>query len=339
MLKCALTGAGNIVRTSHLPCLLKTGKVEVVAVCDVDKGSAEKLASEFDIPHFYSNFDQMLEECNPDFVTIGVPNKFHSPYAIKALEHGADVFCEKPPAVSYEDALRMEETAKKHGKILSYGFQNRFSAPFQFASKLISEGKVGKIYHVRTSWLRRRGIPGWGCFTDRNMQGGGPLVDIGVHMLDMAFALLGYPEIYYCSATWSNAIGKNGGEGDFGPWSGDRFSVEDALFGMIVFKDGTSLSIDTSFALNIAGANEKLLDLFSDRVGISFFPPTVNDGYTSKIEDIPEVDARLLMIKDFVSAVEEHREPVITATQGTYVQRAVSMLYESAENGKPVYCR
>ena len=137
----------------------------------------------------------------------------------------------------------MEKKAEEKGLLLSYGFHFRASEHVAFLKKPLTTGKMGEIYHAEVKWHRRRGIPGWGCFTNKAIQGGGPLIDIGAHMLDSALYLMDYPEISYVCATYSDRIGKTSKAGLMGSWDPDKFTVEDSLFGFIRFKNGTSLEL------------------------------------------------------------------------------------------------
>ncbi|MCF0237443.1 MAG: Gfo/Idh/MocA family oxidoreductase [Sphaerochaetaceae bacterium] len=254
-----------------------------------------------------------------------------------ALNKGMHVFCEKPPAMTVEEASMMETTAKEKGKILYYGFQNRFTPEFQHAYQKVKSGDLGIISHGKAIWLRRRGIPGWGVFTNKAIQGGGPLLDIGIHMLDMALCLMDYPPIEYVSATMSNTIGLKGGEGDFGPWKGETYTVEDSLFGQIVFKNGTSLAIETSFALNQKEKTDKNLYLYGDLQGLSLFPFEVYED--SQVTQVPmqDQDARKALMSNFINSVKGLEDPFILPSQGTYIQNLIHLLYTSAEINKPAF--
>ena len=337
MLRAAIIGAGNIAVKGHIPSYKSMEEVEIVGISDISVENAGKVAEEYGIPHYYQDAHEMLSSLKPDIVSICVPNKFHYPFAMAALEIGAHVFCEKPPALTVEEAYEMEKKAKEKGKILYYGLQNRFSPEFKKAYEILKSGRLGRVSHSEAKWLRRRGVPGWGVFTNKAIQGGGPLIDIGIHVLDMALSLLSFPEISYVSATMSDDIGKKGGEGDFGPWDGGKYSVEDSLFGMIVFKDGTSLSIDTSFAINQRESTDKNIRLFGDKAGISLYPLELYENREVEALETVEFDPRNELMKNFVKAIKGEEEPFVKAEEGTYLQALISSLYRAAETGKPVF--
>ena len=196
-LRTAIIGSGQIAQVTHIPNYQSMEHAEIAGICDTNIDTARIAAEKFGIKNYYDSHRTMLEELKPDAVIICVPNKFHCSITLEALELGCHVFCEKPPAITAEEAEKMAAKAKEKGKILSFGFHFRASEHIAFLKNRIAAGKMGTIYHTEVKWHRRRGIPGWGCFTNKEIQGGGPLIDIGAHMLDCALYLLDYPEISY----------------------------------------------------------------------------------------------------------------------------------------------
>jgi len=282
----------------------------------------------------------MLEELKPDAVTICVPNRFHCPITLDALNGGCHVMCEKPPAITPKEAWEMERTAREKGLLLTYGFHFRHSEQVAFLKKKIEQGELGEIYHTRVQWNRRRGIPGWGNFTNRNMQGGGPLIDIGAHMLDVALYLLDYPEISWVTATASDRIGRKGGRGLMGSWDGERFTVEDGLFGFIRFANGTSLQLETAFAINQKEENLRNVQLYGDKLGASVFPLETFGEESGELvnREYPFLQMRdwhLDCDRNFVDACLGKTELLVTGKQGTYIQRLIGALYRACASGEP----
>lgn len=338
-LRMAIIGSGQIARVTHLPNYQSMPQVEVVGVSDVNIEAAKGLAEQFQIPAYYGDHIQMLEELKPDAVTICVPNRFHCSITLDALNAGCHVMCEKPPAITAEEAELMEKTADEKGLLLTYGFHFRHSEQVAILKKKIQQNEMGTIYHTKIQWNRRRGIPGWGVFTNKSIQGGGPLIDIGAHMLDAALYLLDYPEIDTVIASSSDRIGKRGGTGLMGSWDGERFTVEDGVFGFIRFKDGTSLQMETAFAINQKEENLRNVQLYGDKLGASVFPLEIygeTDGQLTNI-DYPFLQMRdwhMDCDRNFVGACLGQTELLVTAKQGTYVQRLISALYNSALKGE-----
>lgn len=341
-LRAAIIGAGQVARTSHINHYQSIGGVEVAAVCDVNAEAARQTAEAFGIPHWYSDAETMLREIRPEAVSICVPNKFHCEMTCIALEHGCHVLCEKPPAITVKEAELMRDTARRYGKILTYGFHFRHAERVSFLKKKVTDGELGTIYAGDVVWMRRRGIPGWGNFTSRELQGGGPLIDIGTHILDLAVYLMDYPAIDYICATSSNRIGKQGGIGLMGSWDGGLFEVEDGLFGFIRFADGASLQVRTAFAVNIAEKEQRSLSLYGDKKGLSVFPAGLygeEDGQQeNRIYPFDEArDWHYDCIRNFVESCMGLAKPLVTPEQAVYVQKIIAGLYISAETGKPCY--
>ena len=343
-LKVAVIGAGQAARTSHINHYQSLDGVEVAAVCDRNQEAARRTAEEFSIPAWFDEPSRMLDKIRPDAVSVCVPNKFHCDMTCLCLEHGCHVLCEKPPAITLEEAVRMRDTANRFGRILTYGFHFRHAQRVAFLRDMIRTGELGTVYAGEVTWLRRRGIPGWGNFTCRGLQGGGPLIDIGAHMLDLAVYLLDYPRVGYVCAAASDRIGKQGGEGLLGAWSGEKFEVEDGLFGFIRFVDGTSLQVRTAFAVNIAGKEERNVSLYGDKRGLSLFPLELYGDEGGKLFNTSfpfeeNRDWHYDCIRNFAMSCMGREQVLVTPEQAVYVQELIDALYQSAESGEPVIFR
>ena len=337
-----IIGAGGIAREVHVPNYLKCGElVEVVAVSDVVKEKADKLAADFHIPHVFSSYEEMLQEVPLDAVSICTPNKFHHPAAIAALHAGCHVICEKPPAITAEEAEEMAAAASKAGKILTYGFHFRYAPQVEMLKRFIDGGELGEIYAARVTAMRRRGIPGWGVFTNKELQGGGPLIDIGVHMLDTALYLMGYPEPDTVLGVTYQKLGNRKGVGLMGSWDWENFSVEDMARGMITFKNGASILLETAFAANVEKGEEMSVSLMGDQGGADVFPLKIyQEKYESLIDitpaHLPKQNFHEQEIKRFVDACLNGTLPLSTPEQGVYLQQIINGLYLSAAKGEAV---
>lgn len=337
-LRAAVIGAGQIARKSHLPNYQAQPGVEVVGICDVNPEAAKATAEEFYIPWYGTDPEVMFAQTRPDVVSVCVPNRFHAAMATAALQAGCHVLCEKPPAMNADQATAMAALAEKKHLLLSYGFHLRHSPQVRALKAKVQAGELGTIYAAKAQWLRRRGIPGWGNFTNRSMQGGGPLIDLGAHVLDIALYLLGYPKINYVCAAQSDLIGKQGGTGQFGTWDGTKYTVEDFLTGQIFFADGSVLQLDTSFALNTPPMKTQNVTLYGDKLGASLFPLTYcnGEGICGDPWQAEDSDLYLAELQNFLAACRGEEPLLVTAQQGVYVQRVIDSLYHSAEIGLPV---
>ncbi|WP_078432245.1 Gfo/Idh/MocA family protein [Metabacillus halosaccharovorans] len=341
-LRVGIIGAGGIAKGAHIPNYLKCkDKVEIVAVSDVVKEKAEKLAKEFSIPHVFTSYEEMLESVQIDAISVCTPNKFHYPATMAALKAGCHVLCEKPPAMTPQEAEDMDDTAKKAGKILTYGFHYRHAPEVEALKRFVDGGELGYIYAARVTAMRRRGIPGWGVFTNKELQGGGPLIDIGVHMLDTALYLMGYPEPDTVFGVTYQKLGNRKGVGLMGSWDYENFSIEDMARGMITFKNGASILLETAFAANVEKHDEMNVTLIGEQGGADVFPLKIYQEKHETLIDItpshlPKKGYHELEVERFVDACLEERTPLSTGLQGVYLQRIINGLYESAEKGEAI---
>jgi len=344
-LRVGIIGTGEIARAAHLPGYAsRAHDVELVAVANRNRDKAEQVAASFQIPHVFTDYRAMLAHCELDAVSVCTPNRFHAPIVLDALRAGCHVLCEKPPALMVEDTITMAETARRCGRILTYHFHFRQSAEVQALKRFVDAGELGGIYSARVTALRRRGIPGWGTFTEKEIQGGGPLIDIGIHMLDTALYLMGFPEPDTVLAATHQRIGNRPGVGLMGEWDPARFTVEDAAMGMVRFKNGASLLLETSFALNIQQKSDMNVHLYGDRGGATVFPPMLFQEKHGTLVDVtlPYLETAQnkweKSIHHFIDCCLMRETPVSTPEQGIMVQRLIDAFYRSAETGRAITC-
>ncbi|WP_058306564.1 Gfo/Idh/MocA family protein [Gracilibacillus massiliensis] len=341
-LRVGLIGAGGIATDVHLPAYKNISEqVEVVAIADVAYERAQSVAKEHGIPEAFDSYQSMLEKVDLDAVSVCVPNKFHNESAIAALNAGCHVLCEKPPAMNQEEAIEMEEAATKSGKLLMYGFHYRFQSETQAAKRFIDAGEFGEIYAGRVQAIRRRGIPGWGVFTNKELQGGGPLIDIGVHMLDTALYLMGYPEPEVVLGQTHQQIGTKKGVGLLGEWDYQNYTVEDMAVGMITFKNGASLVLESAFAANVEKRDTMQVSLMGNKGGADIFPLKMYQEKHDTLIDLtpaylPQINAHETEIHTFVKDCLEGNITDNFAKQGTNIQKIIDGLYQSAQTGKAV---
>ncbi|WP_304458325.1 Gfo/Idh/MocA family protein [Alicyclobacillus sendaiensis] len=341
-IRVGIVGAGGIAQQVHIPNYKKCGEqVEIVAICDVAVDRAEDAAKRWGIPHFFKTVDEMLEKVGLDAVSVCTPNKFHKDATVKALEAGCHVLCEKPPAMTVEEAQAMADAAKKSGKHLSYGFHYRHTSEVDCLKRFIDAGELGEIYAGTAIAVRRRGIPGWGVFTNKELQGGGPLIDIGCHMLDTALYLMGYPEPTMVWGATYQKLGTRKGVGLLGDWDWEHFTVEDMARGMIQFANGATLVIESAFAANVKERDVMNVKLMGDLGGANVFPLELYQEKHGALIDVtpaylPEVSPYEREIRRWVDACLTGEPPLSTAEQGVKLQRILNGLYESAERGEPV---
>jgi len=342
-LKIGLIGAGGIARIAHLPALARLGRwAELTAVADIQADVAQQAALDYHIPSYFTDYRVMLKQADLDAVFVCTPNKYHAPAAIAALQAGCHVLCEKPPAITTAEAEAMAQTAIASGRILSYGFHYRHAVEVETLHRFISAGELGTIYAATCLAIRRRGIPGWGVFTNRDLQGGGPLIDIGVHMLDAALYLMDYPKPLAAYGVSYQQLGNRPGVGLLGAWDYEHFSVEDMARGIVQLEGGSSIIIDTAFAANVAPRETMQVKLMGNMGGADLFPPRIyQERYQTLLDVTPvfqkqERDCYELQAEHFLRSCLGEVAPISTPDQGVIITRIIEGIYRSAASGSLV---
>jgi predicted dehydrogenase len=340
-------GAGNINRT-HLSRAQQLN-LPLLGIADVQPAAAEQAASQFPIEKTYTDHRELLADNRITAVIIGTPNKFHAQQAIDALQAGKHVFLEKPMAMNVAESDAIVAAMRKSGKIVQIGMVNRFKGSLQTLRHFIDAGRCGQIYSAQSFWFRRRGIPGFGgWFTTKELSGGGALIDIGVHLLDLTLYLMGFPKPVAVSGmtyniwqkledyTYTSMWGK--------PTPGGKKDVDDYAVATVRFDQGQTLQFNVSWALNVGNVNPDLVvRIMGDKGGVSLNgidEPYIHTEEAGHIVDIkpqyPKNDANLDQIQDFVDCIERRREPVATAEQGRTVQSILDAIYRSSAEQREV---
>ncbi|MBR0320556.1 MAG: Gfo/Idh/MocA family oxidoreductase, partial [Clostridia bacterium] len=198
LLKVGVVGCGGIANAKHLPAIKVNGMCQVVATCDIIRERAEKAAKEYGTAdcQVFEDYHEMLK-LDLDCVFVCTPNRSHSDISVAALDAGCHVMCEKPMAINYAEACRMLDAAKRNNKLLTIGYQSRYRVNSQYLKQMCEDGELGDIYLGRANAIRRRAVPTWGVFLNEYEQGGGPLIDIGTHALDLTLWMMNtYKPLY-----------------------------------------------------------------------------------------------------------------------------------------------
>ena len=371
-LKIGIIGCGFIGVGKHLTTIAKQPDAEVVAFCDIDLGKAKQAAEKFGGSGVLvcEDFKEVIARDDLDVVHVCTPNNSHAEITVAALESGKHVMCEKPMAISSADAGKMLEAAKRSGKKLTIGYQNRFRKDSLFMKSLCEDGKLGEIYYAKALATRRRMVPTWGVFMDKEKQGGGPLIDIATHALDMTLWMMDNYEPVSATGVTFDKIGKMGSPANgMGPWNPSTYDVEDSAFGMVRFKNGATVIVESSWALNMIISHEAMTLLCGTKAGADMFPangPQVRTGDWQAEQDYyvrlnGEENGKLYVnnynmgaafLRDdekpeqFAGATEEMEawfscirndtEPVVKPEQAYQVTRILEALYQSADSGKTI---
>lgn len=348
-LRIGMVGLGGM-GGHHFNCHLRNPRVEIVALCDIIEERATHPIEEHNLnAKAYTDFKEMIDNEELDAVDIATPNYLHSIIAVYAMERGLHVFCEKPDAVSVEEAEKMKAASEKYNRILMVMRNNRYYTNSQYLKKVIASGECGDIYCGRCGWIRRRGIPGkGGWFTTKAQSGGGPLIDLGVHMIDLSIWLMGNPTPVAVSGCTYNKFANDDAQADsehskFGDAKEDgTFDVEDLAMGFIRFDNGACLQIEFSWASNIE-RETRFVELRGTKAGIKWSDNGSADIYGEENGRLTNVnrtcdmgDGHEAALRHFTAMVLDGAEPDYVPEQGVNMIKILQAIYESAKTGHEV---
>lgn len=354
-LKIGIIGCGGIATGKHMPALMKVEEAEMVAFCDIVLERAEKAKADFgnDSAAVYTDYKELLKDSSIDVIHVCTPNISHAEISIAALEAGKHVMCEKPMAKTSEEALAMIEAAKRTGKKLTIGYQNRFRPDSIYLHKACEQEQLGEIYYAKAKAIRRRAVPTWGVFLDEEAQGGGPLIDIGTHALDLTLWMMNnYKPKYAVGNAYHKLSGKKDAANAWGPWDPDKFTVEDSAIGFITMENGATIVLEASWALNSLDVGEAKTVLCGTEGGADMEQGLRLNGenfgklYTNQIEletggvdfyEGAQEDPAFVEASQWISSIMNDTEPVVKPEEAYVVTRILEAIYKSSETGEPVY--
>ena len=362
-LRIALVGCGGIANQKHMPALKKMAdRCEIVAFCDIIEERAVKAAKEFGTADAktYTDYKEMLKDASIDVVHVLTPNVVHCPVTVAAFEAGKHVMCEKPMAATTVDAQKMMDAWKKSGKQFTIGYQNRFRPEVQALHAACEAGELGEIYYAKAHAIRRRAVPTWGVFPNKALQGGGPLIDIGTHALDITLWMMNNYKPVSVTGSVFYKLGHlpQATEGNmFGPWDPETYEVEDSAFGMIKMADGSAINIEASWAINMLTSKEASTTLCGTKAGAE-----INSGMSFKTNDLIYNTSRHGQLteerltpggaiayfeggtgdpgteeaKQWLDAIKNGTSPLVKPEQAFVVTQILEAIYKSSETGKEV---
>ena len=354
IIKAGVVGCGGIANGKHFPAIKKNGKIELVAFCDLIKERAEKAKEEYGTPdaRVYTDYTELVKE-DVDVVYVLTPNNAHAPVSIAAMKAGKHVMCEKPMAKTYAEAKEMVKTAKETGKILTIGYQNRYRADSQYLKSACEADELGEIYYAKAHAIRRRAVPTWGVFIDEEKQGGGPLIDIGTHALDLTLWMMNnYEPASVTGSTYRKLADQTQTGNAWGDWDPKKFTVEDSAFGFIKMKNGATIVLEASWALNSLDVDEAKTSLCGTKAGADMKDglrinrvhhgrqcvekPDLGAGgvafYDGTEEKPADIEAEV-----FYNAVTKGTPLTVEPEQALVVTQLLEAIYESAKTGKTIY--
>lgn len=347
----AMIGAGTVVRVGHIPNFQAIPHVSVEAICDVNSERVTEMAAANGIPHSFTDYEVMLREVKPDITVIATPNIFHHPMTMAALNAGSHVLCEKPLALTYAHAKEMMDLAAEKGLTVNVGSHYRWSDAIRAAKKQGDAGFYGEIYAARSIWHRRSGIPGFGSwFTRNSLAGGGSLLDIGIHALDRALFIMGYPKPVTVSGVTFSKLGTQGiglggwGSDIFKPTDNTVFDVDDLSWALVRFDDGKALQLQVSWAVN--NAQQFVTEIYGTKGGASVGDQaqvtlySVLNGQQADIElDVPRsgTSSYQHLVQNFVRYLDgDTTAEIITPEQALTSVKIIEGVLRSATEGREI---
>ncbi|MFA9380792.1 MAG: Gfo/Idh/MocA family protein [Acetanaerobacterium sp.] len=352
--KVGIIGCGGIANNKHMPALKRLGEVEMVAFCDIVEERAQKAKEQFGTPdaRVYTDYKELLLDDSIHAVHVLTPNRSHAFITVDSLRAGRHVMCEKPMAKTSADAMLMLDAAKETGKILTIGYQNRCRPDSIYLKKACENGELGEIYYAKAHAIRRRAVPTWGVFLNEYEQGGGPLIDIGTHALDLTMWMMDNYEPRMVMGSVYKKLGDQTETGNaWGDWNPDEYTVEDSAFGFITMKNGATIVLESSWALNSLDVGEAKTTLCGTRAGAD-----MREGlrinyvkHNTQVQEIPALDAgkvdffeglsnlpQDVEARAFYNAIKTGEPPMVSPAQAYVVTQILEAIYESAKTGCPV---
>lgn len=358
-----IIGCGGIANQKHFPSLMtQKDRVDLVAFCDIIIERAEKAAKEYGTADakVYTDYNELLKDGDIDVVHVLTPNVAHAPITIAAFNAGKHVMCEKPMAHTPGAAKEMIDAWKASGKKFTIGYQNRFRPEVQALHKSCESGELGDIYYAKAHAVRRRAVPTWGVFPNKALQGGGPLIDIGTHALDMTLWCMDNYEpdrvlgsVYYKLGHLPQAT-----EGNmFGPWDPETYEVEDSAMGFIKMKNGATINLEAAWAINMVESREASTTLCGTKAGAE-----IHSGMSYKENELiynrgkngllmeEKISAGgniayfeggasepgALEAKQWIDAIVNDTEPLVKPEQAFVVTQILDAIYKSDAQGKEI---
>ena len=351
-IKCryGIIGAGSISQF-HMEGYNVLPNVKVIAVCDIHEQRAKDYAKKYDIPYVFTDYKKMLKLDELEAVSVTTWNNGHAPISIDALNAGKHVLCEKPLAMNAQEAQQMVDAAKANNKVLMVGFVRRFEEKANLLKKAVENGDLGNVYYVKTGYIRKWGNPG-GWFADKKRSGGGPVIDLGVHVIDLVRYITGKPKAVSVSASTFHALGMKPDmkgldkyfSADYDP-ENPYNDVEDAAVAIIKFDNGMTLFFETSWVLNIK-KSQNYVNLFGDKAGAQMEPELEfyeeRNKYFTETKPFLELGSDNMNtifrreINHFVECILKDIPCRNPGKDGVEIMKILDAIYKSAETGKEV---
>lgn len=341
-------GTGSI-SESHLNAYAGNSNATIVAVSDLNGERASRVAEKYGASRSYTDYRDLLADKEVEAVSICTWNQTHAEIAIAAIKAGKHVLVEKPLSITVEEAEAVRDAVRASDRILQVGFVRRFDANVDLVRRFAEQGEFGDLYYAKASLIRRRGNPG-GWFADKARSGGGPLIDIGVHVIDLSWYLMGRPKVKSVSGNVYHKLGNRSNIKGLSAYQAADYdaslnTVEDMANALIRFENGASILVEVSYSLH-AKEDESTVKLYGTKGGFEIDPELaiVSERYDTMLNVTPQVDSRRFdfakafqaEIDSFVDAALAGKEPLSPVEDGLTMMRILRAIYESAEQGKEI---
>ncbi len=336
----------------HLKNFVRVPGVEPVALAGLERDRLRQLGKRYGVPDLYTSWEDLASRDDLDIVSIGAPNHLHAPIAVSALEGGRHVLCEKPLARNGGEAQQIVDAARAADRAVHIAFTQRERGDVQALKRHVEEGNLGRIYHAKATWMRRNGIPGMGgWFTSKELAGGGPLIDLGVHMVDMALYLMGEPAVESVSCATYAELGPQGRGGWVGSglMSGENpFEVEDLATAFLRLSGGGTLTLEAGWAVYRESSDDFGVTLYGTDGGAEMKVKNYGTSDTVRIyTDVagvpavvtPEIEPReghLAVVRHFVETIHSGKWEGQYGEDGLDRARIIDACYASALENREV---
>ncbi len=323
---------------SHVRSYQQHPQCEVVAICDVDEKRLAGAAAEFNVPETFTDAKRMIHSGKLDIVSVATPNTLHAPLTLDALKAGLHVLCEKPMAMNAREAQRMVDTARQTRRKLAINYSHRLTPNVQAMGRYIQAGDLGQPYFARTVWHRRRGIPGRQSFVTKRFAGGGCLIDLGVHIIDIALFCLGFPRVL-------KVTGQTCMHFDKLDVPHLKMEVDDFATAYVRCENDITLAVEVSWASHHDHPEQMITSIYGTQGGIHrhiehYRDPQITvcrrehgNLVTTKLDSFADVPNPA---QDLVNAVLENRKPAASGDHGLLLMKILDAIYKSSETGKEV---
>jgi predicted dehydrogenase len=343
-LRYGVIGAGWVADRKHLKTYAHFPNIELVAICNHQIERAQLLAEKYQIPFVFDNYEEMLRQCQLDIVSICSPNALHLPMIEAAIKNHVHIHCEKPLVLNEQEAERILLLNQDHGVKIFVGMNYRFDTAIKYLKELVTTGQLGEVYHIKAIWNRRRGIPGLGgWFTNRKLAGGGPLIDLGVHLIDLSMFLLDFPNPIHITGQTYTHFSHLDEQQNRGAWASDSIpksksdrivDVEDMAIGLIKYDNYSTLYIETSWAANLK-EDQLQIELFGTNAGAKTDGKSIEvfGELSGKLVDIKPIiyddDSHIIEVQSFLNSILHDTVEECTVEQAKKVMHIIDKIYNS----------